>query len=252
MCSGYHQVQMRTADEHKTAFRTHHSPWPLPVQGHAFMPFGLCNVPATFQCLMNSIQAPFLCKFVLVFLDDILMYNPTLEDHLSQLRQVFSTLRQHQFYLKQSKCAIAQPKLQYLGYILSEHGVSTDPSKIEAMLQQPSPTTITELRGFLVLTRYCYRRFVQHYGILAKTLTNPLKKKQFLWDDSAQQAFTTLKAAMCSTPVLALPNFKEQFGLETDACDTSIRAVLIQNNRPIAYLSKPLSSSHQHYSTYEK
>jgi len=150
-----------------------------------------------------------------------------------------------------SKCSFAQPQIDYLGHIISAHGVATNPSKTQAMLAWPLPTTITELRGFLGLTVY-YRRFVQNYGIIAKPLTQLLRKKQFIWSTEATQAFQALKHVMTQTPVLQLPDFSAQFVVETDACATGIGAVLMQGGRPLAYLSKALGPKHQHLSIYEK
>jgi hypothetical protein len=130
MRAGYHQVRMRQEDEYKTAFKTHHGHFQFRV-----MPFGLTNAPATFQCLMNDVLSPFLRKFVLVFLDDILIYSPTLEDHTTHLKLVLAKLREHQLYMKRSKCSFAQQQLDYLGHIFSYKGVQTDPSKTTAMLQ---------------------------------------------------------------------------------------------------------------------
>jgi hypothetical protein len=237
---------MHPADEHKTAFKTHQGHYQFKV-----MPFGLTNAPATFQCLMNHILQPFLRKFVLVFLDDILIYSPTLEEHISHLNQVLAKLRKHQLYLKESKCSFAQYSLEYLGHIISSKGVSTDPSKISAMLQWPVPSNMTQLRAFLGLTGY-YRRFVQGYGVLAKPLTNILRLKQFAWSPEAQLAFDNLKVAMTRTPVLALPNFQDTFTIETDACSEGIGAVLMQHGQPIAYLSKALGEKHRALSIYEK
>jgi hypothetical protein len=221
MTSGYHQVRMQQQDEYKIAFKTH--------QGHYHykaMPFGLTNAPATFQCLMYHILQPFLRTFVLVFLDDILIYSPTLEDHCDHLQQVLEQLRQNKIYLKESKCSFAQPQLQYLGHIISGQGVQTDPSKISDKPRCPSPTNVIDLRAFLGLIGY-YRRFVQGYSLLTKPLTNLLRLKPFSWTAAAQVAFEKVKQAMTHTPVLTLRNFHETFTVEIDACQDGIGAVLM-------------------------
>lgn len=126
------------------------------------------------------------------FIDDILIYSPTLDAHVTHLSIVLSLLRQHQLAVKRSKCSFAQSSLEYLGHIISDHGVAIDPCKTQAMVQWPRPTTVMELRGFLVLTGY-YRKFVQAYGIIAKPLTTLLKKKGFVWTEQATVAFEALK-----------------------------------------------------------
>ena len=154
-------------------------------------------------------------------------------------------------YLKSSKCTFAQDSLEYLGHIISSKGVATDQNKITAMLHWPVPTIVTELGAFLGLTRY-YRRFVKHYGLLTKPLTQLLKYKYFSWSEIAQKAFDEVKIAMTRTPVLGLPNFTQPFTIETDACNDGIGAVLMQQGQPIAYLSKALGEKHKSLSIYEE
>lgn len=137
MRSGYHQIRVLPQDIPKTTFKTHHGHWEFKV-----MPFGLTNAPATFQQVMNNVLAPMLRKYVLVFVDDILIYNPTLEAHVEHLANVLTVLKQHQFLLKASKCTFAQQQLEYLGHIISAQGVATDPSKVQAVADWPVPTNV--------------------------------------------------------------------------------------------------------------
>ena len=237
---------MKKGDEEKTAFKTHHGHFEFRV-----MPFGVTNGPPTFQCVINSVFSGPNRKFVITFLDDILVFSRSLQEHVDHLRTVFSILRQHQLYAKQSKCSFAHPSIEYLGHVISREGVATDKSKTSAMSAWPTPTNATELRGFLGLTGY-YRKFVKNYGILAKPLTQLLTKKGFSWTDQAQAAFDLLKQAMVNTPVLSLPDFNRPFSIETDACDTGVGAVLVQEGHPVAYLSKALGTRNQRRSIYEK
>nr|GEX37176.1 hypothetical protein [Tanacetum cinerariifolium] len=187
--SGYHQIRMNHGEIHKTAFRTHKGHYEFLV-----MPFGLTNAPSTFKSLMNTVFKPYLRKFVLVFFDDISVYSKT--------RQV-----------------------EYLGHIITKEGVLTDPTKIQAMESWPIPQTVKQLRGFLGLTGY-YRKFIKNYAWISKSLTNLLKKDAFVWSPEARESFLTLKQAMIQTPVLALPDFKKTFVVETNASGIRIDLVL--------------------------
>jgi hypothetical protein len=167
---GYHRIRVVPSDIHKTAFKTHDGHWEFCV-----MPFGLTNTPATFQAVMNHIFAPMLRKSVLVFMDDILVFSKTLEDHEKHLAAVLEVLRTNSFFIKKSKCSFAQPQLEYLGHIIGVNGVATDPTKIRVVQQWSAPTTVKQLRSFLGLACY-YRKFIRQYGIISRPLTDLLKE----------------------------------------------------------------------------
>jgi hypothetical protein len=209
--SGYHQIRMKEVDITKTAFRTHEGHYEFLV-----MPFGFCNGPSTFQRLMNHVFCPFLHHFVLIFFDDILIYRKTWTNHLAHVDRVLHLLSQHQIFLKQSKCAFGTSEVEYLGHLVGKADVRVDPKKIEAMQHWPHPKTLKSLRGFMGLTCY-YCKFVKNYGKIATPLTALFKKNSFTWTPTTTQAFQTLKMAMCTTPVLALPYLTKTFVLE---CDT--------------------------------
>lgn len=169
-----------------------------------------------------------------------MIYSPDLESHVQHVRTVLEILDRDKWQAKMSKCAFAQQRIAYLGHVISADGVSTDESKIEAIRTWSVPTTLKELRGFLGLSGY-YRKFIKHYAIISQPLTALLKKGVlFVWTDAAETAFQTLKTALMTAPVLALPDFTAQFIVETDACDIGIGAVLSQKGHPIAFVSRAL------------
>ncbi|CAJ2651349.1 unnamed protein product [Trifolium pratense] len=244
--SGYHQIRMREGDEWKTAFKTKHGLYEWLV-----MPFGLTNAPSTFMRLMNEVLKPFLGKFVVVYLDDILVYSKSIEEHFTHLKQIFETLRAQKLYGKKEKCDFLVESVVFLGYVVSKDGVSVDQTKVDAIKTWPSPTTVSEVRSFLGLASF-YRRFIQNFSTIASPMTECLKKGAFGWNEQAQKAFELIKLKLCEAPVLALPDFTQPFEVECDASGVGIGAVLIQNKRPIAYFSEKLGGARLNYCTYDK
>ncbi len=174
--SGYNQIRIFEADVPKTAFNT-----PLGHFQYKVLAFGLTNAPATFQAVMNRIFAPHLGKFVVVYLDDILVYSRSAAEHEQHLKTVLATLRQHRFYAKMSKCAFNKPEVAYLGHIVGRYGLRMDPKKVAVVRDWPTPRTAAELRSFLGLCNY-FRRFIQGYSSVAACLHELLRKGvAFAW-----------------------------------------------------------------------
>ncbi|WRX29422.1 Reverse transcriptase domain - like 10 [Theobroma cacao] len=172
------------------------------------MPFGLTNAPATFMDLINKVFHPYLDKFVIVLIDDILVYSRDNDEHATHLRIVLQTLRERQLYAKFSKCEFWLQEVVFLGHVVSRAGLYVDPNKIEAILQWEQPKTVTEIRSFLRLTGY-YRRFVQGFSLIAAPLTRLTRKGvKFEWDDVCENRFQELKNRLTSAPVLTLPKWE--------------------------------------------
>jgi hypothetical protein len=214
------------------------------------MPFGLCNAPSTFQSLMNHVFHPFLHHFVLFFFDDILIYSKTWTYHLAHVDQFFHLLSQHQLFLKHSKCYFGASEFNYLGHLVGNDDVRVDPNKIEAMQNWPHSKTLKILCGFMGLTDY-YRNFVNNYGKIVAPLTALFKNNSFTYTPSFSHDFQTLKMAMCTTLVLALPDFTKTFVLECDASRKGIGVVLMQEGRPLAFTRKQISEQNLGKSIYE-
>ncbi|XP_021861565.1 uncharacterized protein [Spinacia oleracea] len=244
--SGYHQIRMREGDEWKTAFKTKYGLYEWTV-----MPFGLTNAPSTFMRLMNEVLKAFLGKFVVVYLDDILVYSRNLEAHLEHLRMVCEKLREQKLYGKREKCSFLVEKVLFLGYVVSEKGVEVDQSKVDAIRTWPSPSSVTEVRSFLGLASF-YRRFIRDFSTIASPMTECLKKGAFMWGKAAQASFDLLKEKLCQAPVLALPDFSQPFEVECDASGVGIGAVLRQGNRPMTFFSEKLGGARLKYCTYDK
>nr|GEV10096.1 putative reverse transcriptase domain-containing protein [Tanacetum cinerariifolium] len=198
--SGYHQLRVHEDDIPNTVFRTRYGDFKFTV-----MPFGLTNAPAVFMNLMNRVCKPYLDKFVIVFIDDILIYSKTREDHVEHLRLVLELLKREKLYAKFSKCEFWLREVHFLGHVISGNGIHVDPSKIEAVKNWKAPRTPSEVRSFLGLAGY-YRRFIEKFSKIAKSLTILTQKcKTFDWGEEQENASQTLKDKLCNAPVLALP-----------------------------------------------
>ncbi|WVZ89218.1 hypothetical protein U9M48_035647 [Paspalum notatum var. saurae] len=244
--SGYYQIKIREEDIPKTAFSTRYS-----VYEYLVMSFGLIMAPAFFMYMMNSVFMNELDKFVVVFIDDILVYSKNEEEHEEHLRTVLTRLREHQLYAKFSKCAFWLREVSFLGHILSEKGVAIDPSKLEDVLNWKQPETITEIRSFLGLAGY-YRRFIKDFSKTTKPMTSQTKKNvRYLWDPKCEEAFTSLKKSLTSAPVLAQPDVTKPFDVYCDATGNGLGCVLMQERRVIAYASRQLRKHEANYATYD-
>ncbi|GKD90790.1 putative reverse transcriptase domain-containing protein [Tanacetum coccineum] len=244
--SGYHQLRVRDEDFPKTAFRTRYEHYEFKV-----MPFGLTNAPAVFMDLMNRVCKPYLDKFVIVFIDDILIYSRNEEEHANHLRIILELLRKEKLYAKFSKCDFWIRMVQFLGHLIDSQGLHVDPAKIEAVKNWASPTTPTEVRQFLGLAGY-YRRFIQGFSKIAKPLTKLTQKnKKYIWEKDQETAFQLLKQKLCEAPILALPEGNDDFVVYCDASLQGLGAVLMQKEKVIAYASRQLKPHEENYTTHD-
>ncbi|GJU29064.1 reverse transcriptase domain-containing protein [Tanacetum coccineum] len=244
--SGYHQLRVRDEDIPKTAFRTRYGHYEFQV-----MPFGLTNAPAVFMDLMNRMCKPYLDKFVIVFIDDILIYSRNKEEHANHLRIILELLKKEKLYAKFSKCDFWIHIVQFLGHLIDSQGLHVDPAKIEAVKNWASPTTPTEIRQFLGLAGY-YRRFIEGFSKIAKSLTELTQKnKKYIWGEDQETAFQLLKQKLCEAPILALPEGNDDFVVYCDASHQGLGAVLMQREKVIAYASRQLKPHEENYTTHD-
>ena len=249
--SGYWQIAMDEESKDKTAFTCFAG-----LYRFESMPFGMVNAPAIFSELMNEVLRGILHKFAVVYLDDILLYSKTFEEHIEHIEAVFSRLRNAGLKLKMSKCDFLKREVNYLGHVVSPNGIKPDPAKVEALQQLEPPTDARGIRSFIGMTGY-YRRFIPNYAKIAKPLTELTKKNRiFCWTEECQNSFETLRRALTEAPILAFPDVTKPYKLYTDACGYAIGGVLVQETnmgeRVIQYISHQLNETQQRWPIIEK
>ena len=247
----YQQVRIHPPDIEKTAFNTRYGHHEFRV-----MPFGLTNAPATFQTLMESVFADFLDKFVIVYLDDVLIFSRNDEEHHRHVRLVLERLREHQLYASREKCEFGRRSVLFLGHIISEKGLGMDPSKVSAIREWPTPRSVEDIRAFLGLAGY-YRRFVHMFSKIAAPLTNLTRNEvRFVWTSVEQEAFDALKTALMNGPILIVPNDDLPYTVTTDASGFAIGASLCQDHgrglQPVAFMSHRMTGAQMNYPVHEQ
>jgi hypothetical protein len=244
--SGYHQIKNRASDIPNTTFSTRYGLYEFLV-----MSFGLTNAPAYLMYLMNSVFMNELDKFVVVFIDDILIYSKSKAEHAKHLCIVLQRLRDHKLYAKFSKCEFWLDSVKFLGHTISKDGISMDPSKVQEVMDWKRPKSVHQIRSFLGLAGY-YRRFIPDFSRIAKPMNELLKKGiKFVWSEECDQAFHTLRKHLTSAPVLTQPDMSKPFEVFCDASGTGLGCVLMQENRVIAYASYALRPHEKNYPTHD-
>jgi hypothetical protein len=250
LTKGYWQVPMAKCSRDKTAFAT-----PFGLYQFRVMPFGLSGAPASFQRMMNGLTQG--CEqFAAAYLDDLIVYSNTWDEHLHHLEEILERLKQANLTAKPEKCQFGRRSCVYLGHIVGSGTVKPEVTKLDAVRSFPQPTSKKEVRAFLGLTGY-YRRFIPNFSTISAPLSDLTKKRAPNWDSKCEEAFQKLKEALCSSPVLHIPDFNRPFVLQTDASDRGVGAVLSQcdeegEEHPIGYFSRKLLPREERYSTVEK
>lgn len=248
LLSGFWQIGMDEESKEKTAFTTKFGQFQFNV-----MPFGLMNAPASFQQLMNRILKEYIDKFVIVYLDDILIYSKNKEEHEKHIRMILTGLKNNNLKINKTKCEWFMDELTFMGHVITTTGIKVDPDKIKSIQNWKTPTNKTELRSFLGLCGY-YRRYIRDHANITKEMTKLTGNETFLWNENCEASFKLLKDKLSTAPILRPPKMNEQFILYTDASDIAAGAVLTQKGEddkehPIAYFNKAFNVHQQNYST---
>ena len=244
--SGYHQIKIKNKGVPKTAFRTRYGHYEF-----VEMSFGLTNAPIVFIELMNRVFKEYLDTFVIVFIDDILVYSRTNQEHQTHLRKALTVLRENRFYAKFSKCEFWLREVSFLGHVISTKGVSVDPAKGEAVTGWARPTTVIEVRSFLGLAGY-YRRFVQDFSkIVAPLLRLTRKATALVWTEECEASFRDLKERLTTAPVLTMPDGTGNYVIFSDASKKGLGCVLMQPGKVIAYAFRQLKDYEKNYPVHD-
>jgi hypothetical protein len=244
--SGYHQIKIRAEDIPKTAFTIRYG-----LFEYLVMSFGLTNALTHFVYLMNFVFMPELDKFVIVFIDDILIYSKSMKEHEERLQIVLQWLWDHQLYAKFSKCEFWIKEVPFLGHVVLPEGITVDPSKVKEAMELKLPTTVSEVWSFLGLAGY-YHRFIPNFSKITKPITELLKKgNKYLWSEAYDEAFKYLKKLLTTSPVLAQPDTTKLFDVYCDASGMGLEGVLMQEGWVISYSSRQLRHHEEHYPTHD-
>lgn len=248
LTKGFYQIEVEPEDREKTAFTTHNGHYEF-----IRMPFGLKNAPATFQRMMNNVLREHVNKICVIYMDDILVFSTSLQEHLINLEKIFKTLREANLKVSLNKSDFLRKETEFLGHIVTKDGIKPNPNKVDGIKKQTIPKTVREIQSFLGLSGY-YRKFIPDYAKIAKPMTLRLKKdsKINVNDEDYKQSFEKLKTILMSDMVLRYPDLEEQFQLTTDASNYALGAVLSQSKGPIAFASRTLNQHEINYSTVEK
>jgi hypothetical protein len=215
------------------------------------MSFGLTNAPAYFMYMMNKVFMEYLDKFIVVFIDDLLVYSRNEEEHEGHLRLVLQKLRDHKLCAKLSKCEFWLKQVAFLGHVVSKGGISVDPSKVQDVLSWKTPTSVSDIRSFLGLVGY-YRRFIKGFSRISKPMTELLEKdKDFKWTSACESGFQELKKRLTTAPVLVMSNMDKPFSIYCDASGQGLGCVLIQDGCVVAYASRQLRKYEVNYPTHD-
>jgi hypothetical protein len=243
--SGYHQLKIRATNIPKTIFITRYG-----LYEYMVMPFGLTNAPAYFMYLMNKVLMEYLDMFVVVFIDDILIFSKNEEEHDEHLHLVLQKHRENQLYAKLSKCKFWLKEVSFLGHIISEGGISVDPSKVKDVLSWKTPQNVSNIRSFLGLAGY-YRRFIEGFSKISKPITELLAKgNTFEWTPRRETIFQELKKRLTMAPVLTMSNMEKPFSIYCDASGQGLGCVLMQDGHVVAYASRQLRKHKEKYPTH--